>query len=298
MKNQLREALGKGLEDLGIEDILANIQQVKADDADYSELYLQQINVEMIEPNPYQPRKTFKEESLHQLAESIKAQGVIQPIVLRKITDGAYQLIAGERRWRAAKLANLATVPAVVRHLTDKAALGVAIIENIQRDSLNAIEQAKSLQQLNEQFEMTHAEIGLLVSKSRATVTNLIRLLQLPDAVKAALADGKIEMGHARCLLGLQPDQQGALMQMIIDKGFSVRATEALVQTLKASPEVAPPPAKQQVLNEQIAQLSTLISNAFGFKVQLKPKRHGGGSVTFDYQSIDELNALLGRMET
>lgn len=252
-----------------------------------------QINVDKIHPGRYQPRKDFSQDALEELADSIKAQGIIQPIVLRHMNDG-YEIIAGERRFRAAKLAGLTNIPAIVRNVPDEAAVAMALIENIQRRDLNAIEEATALQRLLEEFKLTHQEVATAVGKSRAVVTNLLRLLKLNADVKMLLQEGKIEMGHARALLTLEGPQQSKLANIIITRGLSVRNTEMLVKKLhegenndKAVRSVSP----------DIRQRQRSLSESLGVKVAIKHTSSGAGKVVIHYSDIKELDGVLEHIQ-
>ncbi|MCD8476271.1 MAG: ParB/RepB/Spo0J family partition protein [Shewanella fodinae] len=185
--------------------------------------------MDLLKPGKYQPRKDMSPEALEELAESIRAQGVIQPIVVRKTTDGVYEIIAGERRWRAAQLAQLDKVPCIVKQVPDESAVAIALIENIQREDLNAMEEAIALNRLIEEFELTHQQVADAVGKSRATVSNLLRLNALNPAVKVMLEHGDIDMGHARALLALEGDQQTSIARVVVAKELTVRETERLI---------------------------------------------------------------------
>ncbi len=257
---------------------------------------LAQLAIAALRPGKYQPRSRMDQDSLADLAESIRARGVIQPVVVRPVGDSQFEILAGERRWRAAKLAGLERIPAVVREVSDEAALGIGLIENIQREDLNPIEEANGLKRLIDEFELTHEEAARAVGRSRAGVTNLLRLLELAPAVQALLQDGKIDMGHARALLALSRPRQVALAQHVADKGLSVRDTERLVQAGGAIPKKAATAAP--MLDADTRRLEEELSETLGAKVQLRPRKGGHGTILIDYSSLDELEGLLGRLRT
>lgn len=251
------------------------------------------IPVDQIQPNPRQPRAALDPAALAELAASIREHGVLQPLIVTREADGRYTLIAGERRWQAAKQAGLQEVPAIVREASDQERLELALIENVQRADLSPLETAEAYRQLHEEFGLTHEQIARRVGKSRVAVSNTLRLLQLPPGVQAALAAGQISEGHARALLGLPtPQAQAAVLQTILSKGLNVRQTEELVRKLSgerppAKPKPAPPP--------EIQALEERLQSALGTRVRLK---HGkkGGTVTIHYYSDEELDALIARL--
>jgi ParB family transcriptional regulator, chromosome partitioning protein len=255
---------------------------------------LAQLQVSQLRPGKYQPRTRMDEASLQELAESIRARGVIQPIVVRPVGDSQYEILAGERRWRAAKLANLERIPAVVREVPDEAALGIGLIENIQREDLNPIEEANGLARLIQEFKLTHEEVARAIGRSRAGVTNLLRLLELAPAVQAMVQDGKIDMGHARALLALSKARQVELAHQVAERGLSVRETERLVQASSAAPKARAHGAAR--LDADTRRLQEELSESLGAMVRLKPKRGGKGSVVIDYSSLDELQGLLKKL--
>ena len=255
---------------------------------------LAQLPVDALRPGKYQPRTRMDEASLAELADSIRARGVIQPIVVRPVNDGQYEILAGERRWRAARLASLERIPAVVRDVPDEAALGIGLIENIQREDLNPIEEASGLKRLIEEFKLTHEEVAAAVGRSRAGVTNLLRLLDLAGAVQAMLQDGKIDMGHARALLAVGKARQVELAHQIAAKGLSVRETERLVQSVAAQPKSQRHHAR---LDADSRRLQEELAESLGATVHLKPRRAGKGSVVIDYSSLDELQGLVRKLQ-
>jgi ParB family chromosome partitioning protein len=235
------------------------------------------------------------EASLAELAESIKSRGVIQPIVVRPVSGTEYEILAGERRWRAAKIANLERIPAVIREVPDEAALGIGLIENIQREDLNPIEEAAGLKRLIDEFNLTHEEVARAIGRSRTGVTNLLRLLELATAVQAMVQDGAIDMGHARALLALSKARQVELAHQIVDKGLSVRDTERLVQEASHAPKAAQRAALR--LDPDSRRLQEELSESLGAQVRLKPRRGGRGSVLIEYASLDELQGLIRKLK-
>jgi ParB family chromosome partitioning protein len=251
---------------------------------------LRMLPVDIIQRGKYQPRVDMHQESLQDLADSISAQGVVQPIVVRSIGEGRYEIIAGERRWRAAQLAGLHEIPAVVREVEDRAAIAIALIENIQREDLNPLEEARALERLIKEFEITHEEAAQAVGRSRAAVSNLLRLLDLDDAVKAMVEGGKLEMGHARALLALSGAKQIEAAHQVVSRGLTVRATEGLVKSLQR-PQAAKPVAIKKDAN--IQQLETSLADKLGASVVLRQGKGGKGKLEISYNSLDELDGIL-----
>ena len=255
---------------------------------------LAQLPVDALRPGKYQPRTRMDEASLAELADSIRARGVIQPIIVRAVDGGHYEILAGERRWRAARLAGLERVPAVVREVPDEAALGIGLIENIQREDLNPIEEANGLKRLIEEFKLTHDEVAQAIGRSRAGVTNLLRLLELAPAVQSMVQEGKIDMGHARALLALGKSKQVELAERIAHDGLSVREAERLVQAATAAPR--PARAGTSRLDTDTRRLQEELAESLGASVKLKPRSGGKGSVVIDYSSLDELQGIVGKL--
>jgi ParB family chromosome partitioning protein len=255
---------------------------------------LRKLPVELLQRGKYQPRTHMHPEALQELANSIKAQGVVQPIVVRELPSGNYEIIAGERRWRAAQLAGLDTIPAVVRNIPDEAAIAVALIENIQRENLNPVEEATALQRLIDEFEMTHQQVAESVGRSRAAVSNLLRLLTLNPDVRQMLDEGKMDMGHARALLGLTGMAQSRAAHQVVERGLSVRETEQLVRRLLAQGE-SPPKAPPR-LDADIRALQDQLSEKLGARVHIAHGQGGKGKLTIDYNSSDELEGILARI--
>jgi ParB family chromosome partitioning protein len=255
---------------------------------------LREVPVNILQRGRYQPRTHMDEAALEELASSIRAQGVVQPIVVRELPAGNFEIVAGERRWRAAQMAGLATIPAVVRRIPDEAAIAIALIENIQRENLNPIEEAGALQRLIDEFGMTHQQTAEAVGRSRAAVSNLLRLLTLPSDVREMLETGKMDMGHARALLALDNRQMSAAAHQVVDKGLSVRETENLVRRLL---EGATPRARVAArIDPDIRALTDSLSEKLGARVSLSTGTGGRGRLIIEYGSTDELDGILARI--
>lgn len=253
---------------------------------------LQQLAVEFLTPGKYQPRKDMSQEALEELASSIRAQGVIQPIVVRPLAKDKFEIIAGERRWRASQLAQLAEVPCIVKDVPDEAAVAIALIENIQREDLNAMEEAVALDRLSTEFALTHQQVADAVGKSRATVTNLLRLNQLNDDVKLLLEHGDIEMGHARALLALKDTEQSDAARLVAAKQFTVRETENLVRRILEPKPVTEPQQK----DPDVSALEQRLSERFAAPVQISYNKKGKGKLEISYSSLDELDGILSKL--
>jgi len=254
---------------------------------------LKMLPVEFLSRGRYQPRRDMDPEALQELADSIKAQGILQPIVVREIGEQRYEIVAGERRWRAAQLAQLDKVPALIRDIGDEAAIALALIENIQREDLNPLEEALAMQRFAEEFKLTHLEIADAVGKSRAAVSNLMRLLALNEEVKRSLAHGDLDMGHARALLALPDSQQAAAARQIIDKGMTVRQAESLVRQLLAE---KPEPGSRAV-DPNVRQLQDRLSDQLGAVVKIDCNAKGKGRLVISYNSLDELDGILAHIQ-
>jgi len=250
------------------------------------------LPVGAIRPGKYQPRTRMDEKSLQELAASIKAQGLMQPLLVRPIGREQYELIAGERRWRAAQIAGLDAVPVLVREVPDNVALAMALVENIQRENLNPIEEAGGLQRLIEEFRMTHEAAADAVGRSRSATTNLLRLLKLAKPVQAMLMQGTLEMGHARALLGLDGARQIEAANRIAARGLSVRESEALATRLQRGPAAR----RKQRTDRDLARLEEEISARLGTTVQIRPGRKGSGSIHISYSGLDHLDQLLKKL--
>ena len=285
-----KRGLAKGR---GLDALLGSIQkeklQLEAQAIDYGQL--KQIDVHLLKRGEYQPRRYINEQDLQELAASIEKHGVMQPIVIRPTEDEKhpYEIIAGERRWRAAQLAGLTQVPALVRELTDQVAIALALIENIQRQDLNPIDQAMALQRFHDEFGLSHQEIAETVGKARTTVSNLLRLLSLADSVKDFMQQGLLDMGHARAILTLKAKDQLKVAETVIEKSLSVRQTEQLVRELN-TPKVEKP--KQEV-SYDIQQLSQQLSERFSADVKIDYNKQGKGKLVISYHSLDELDGIL-----
>lgn len=277
---KINKGLGRGLDAL-----LSSGPEVRGGDS------LHNLDVALLKPGKYQPRSRMDEESLNELAGSIKAQGVIQPILARELSNGNYEIIAGERRWRAAQLAGLRVVPVLVRAVPDNAALAMALIENIQREDLNPLEEAVGIQRLIDEFQMTHQAAADAVGRSRSAASNLLRLLKLPTEVQGMLMDGGLDMGHARALLPLNAASQILLANKIVLEKLSVRDTESLVQKHSA---VAPArQVKNQHTNRDTQHLQDEISEKLGMRIEIKADKKGGRLV-IHYTSNDQLAEIIG----
>jgi ParB family transcriptional regulator, chromosome partitioning protein len=314
--SQKKPTLGRGLADLlgqarapspaapamGAPETAASAAALRGD-------ALAKLPVELLQRGRYQPRSDLRNDTLDELAESIKAQGVIQPIVVRPLapgSDGAgggaagggeqrYEIIAGERRWRAAQLAGLTEVPAIIRNVPDEAAVAMALIENIQREDLNPIEEAAGLERLIAEFKLTHEEAATAVGRSRSAVTNLLRLLELAKPVQEMVLEGKIDMGHARALLALAKARQVELAGRIAAQGLSVREAERLAQQAHSAPKAGRPPAAR--LDTDTRRLQEELSESVGATVAIKARRGGRGSVVIGYGSLEQLEGIVQRLK-
>ncbi|MCF8199386.1 MAG: ParB/RepB/Spo0J family partition protein [Sulfuritalea sp.] len=276
-----QKGLGRGLDAL----LAAN----SSSDSQRQEM----LAVDMLQPGKYQPRTRMDPGSLEELAASIKVQGLIQPISVRPVSNGRYEIIAGERRWRASQIAGLAEVPVLIREIADEAALAMSLIENIQREDLNPLEEAAGMQRLLDEFQMTHQQAADAVGRSRSAATNLLRLLQLAKPAQDMLMAGDIEMGHARALLPLSKSEQGRVAALVVDKGYSVRETERLV-----TKELNPPVNKHvdKKPNRDLVRLEEELSDRLGATVSISANRKGSGSLTIRFGSLDQLDGLLVRL--
>ncbi len=257
------------------------------------------LALDQITPGGYQPRRQFDETALKELADSLKQQGLVQPILVRSYA-GRYELIAGERRWRAAQIAGLATIPAIVRQLDDRSVAAVSLIENIQRKDLNALEEAHALQRLRDEFGMTQEAVAKSVGRSRSAVTNLLRLLELHDEVKKLLEQGQIDMGHARALHSIAAQQQPRIAQQVIDKGLSVRATEALVrEQLQGNKSKTDKQRKagSQSDDPNVQSLERKLGDVLGARVRVIQSAGGAGKLEISYNSLDELDGIIGHIK-
>ncbi len=253
------------------------------------------LPIDLIQRGRYQPRLNMKTEALQELADSIRAQGIVQPIVVRRLPDGGrYELIAGERRWRAAQMAGLNEIPAIIREVDDRTAVSLALIENIQRAELNAIEEANALHRLITEFGLTHQEAAEAVGRSRAAVSNLVRLLDLAEAVRRLVEQGELEMGHARALLALPVERQVAAARRITTKGMSVRQAEQMVKSLLAAPAVV---RKSGDVNPDIRRLEQNLGERLGARVSFQHGAKGDGMLRIHYNSLEELDGILSHIK-
>ena len=292
--------LGRGLDEIGNGrglDALIDTTEVKTEGSSN----LNEIAISQIEPNPNQPRREFDEEAMQELANSIREIGIIQPVTLRQVGEGRYQIIAGERRWRASQLAGLTTIPAYIRTVEDENVMEMALVENIQREDLNAIEIALAYQHLAETTGMTQARISERVGKSRAAVTNYLRLLKLPAQVQMALKDRDIDMGHARALLSLDsPSMQIKLFKEVQKQGYSVRKVEELVQQLKSGEDVqvgSKKIASRAVLPEEFNVLRQRLADLFQTKVQMTCSPTGKGKISIAFANEEELEHIMQTLD-
>ena len=258
--------------------------------ADNTAESLQNLEIAKLQPGKYQPRTNMDQVALAELAESIKAQGIMQPILVRPVDGGRFEFIAGERRWRAAQLAELTEVPVLIRNVADEAALAMSLIENIQRENLNPLEQALGIQRLINEFDMTHQTAGEALGNSRSTISNLLRLLNLSAPVQEMMMQGKIDMGHGRALLPLNAAQQIKIANVIAQKQLSVRETEKLVNQLEH-------PAVKKIKKDDrdLLRLQEDVSGRLGAQVAIKPKKNGQGNIVIHYTSLDQLDDILSK---
>ncbi len=290
--------LGRGLDALLGAGAAAAAVRGEPDDATSSipvAETLRSLPVERIQRGRYQPRQDFREDTLQELAASIRVQGIVQPVLVRPLSGDRYELIAGERRWRAAQLAGLRDVPAVIRDVPDQAAIAVSLIENIQREDLNPLEEAAALQRLINEFQLTHQQAAEAVGRSRAAVTNLLRLLELSEDVRQLVMARKLDMGHARALLPLPPALQREAAHQVLLRGLSVRETEQLAQRLQQS-DAAPAPLVK-LIDPDIHLLQNDLSQRLGARVQVRHGASGKGSVVIQYNSLDELDGIIAKMK-
>ena len=291
-----KRGLGKGLDALLATSSAAQAKKQQSDQHASQQAAidgeLRQIAVTALKSGQYQPRKTMAADALTELADSIRAQGVIQPIVVRRIDSQHYEIIAGERRWQAARQAGLQVVPCIIKNVDDRATVAIALIENIQREDLNAIEEARALERLQQEFSLTHQQVADAVGKSRAAVSNLLRLNQLPDAVKQLVEQKQLEMGHARALLALDEQQQLATAQIIVNKLLTVREAEKLVKTLLNPTETPVKSAPQP----QTVALQLSLSERFGTKVAVNQNKNGKGKIVINFDQQDKLAQILAML--
>lgn len=290
-KSEKKGGLGRSLHAL-----LSQTNSIKAiDQNDKTDTLLKKIPIEQLRPGKYQPRKNMSNEALQELSDSIKEQGILQPIVVRAVGYEQYEIIAGERRWRAAQLAQLKEVPVLIYVVSDQTALALALIENIQREDLNPIEEAYALHRLIEEFGFTHQQTAQAIGKSRTNVTNLLRLLNLTASVKQWLEERKLEMGHARALLMLPSEQQHQAAQLVISKGLSVRETEQLVKKYRQLPKNKKS-EKHKAVDPNVNQFQMKLSERLGAKVIINHSPKGAGSLVIYYNNLGELDGIVDRI--
>lgn len=280
-----KRGLGRGLDALLGEIGEIPIEQVKSNS-------LKTLPVEFLQRGKFQPRKDIDPEKLQELASSIKAQGIVQPVVVREIATEQYEIIAGERRWRAAQLAGLYEIPVIISNIDDRAAMAIALIENIQREDLNPLDEAEALKRLISEFEMTHQQIADALGKSRASVTNSLRLIDLEQDVKQLLLKRDLEMGHARAILVLKGQQQVSVANSIVKKGLTVRATEKLVKAIQEGKTANEP----RSIDLDTLRLQEQLTQSLGAKVKISHQESGKGNLTISYSSLDELDGIIAKI--
>jgi ParB family transcriptional regulator, chromosome partitioning protein len=290
-----RQSLGKGLDALLGMELETGLDATVSSDTSLSEGQLRELAVEFLQRGKYQPRRDINSEALEELASSIRTQGVMQPLVVRKVDDEKYEIIAGERRWRAAQLAGLDVVPVIVREVSDEAAIAMALIENIQREDLNAMEESLALLRLQQEFQLTQQQVADAVGKSRSAVTNLMRLASLESEVQQLLERGDLELGHAKCLLALEGAKQINAARTVASVNMTVRQTEALVKKLLSGDKEKP--AAEQSSSPDIQHLEDQISEKIGAPVKIQHSAKGAGKLIFKYNSVDELDGILAHLK-
>ena len=298
--NMKKRGLGKGLSDLGLGALLGDLQIpataiidseiISTDKNDFEDGQLKKLPMSALKPGKYQPRKIISNEGLEELANSIRTQGVIQPIVVRSVSDNHYEIIAGERRWRAAQLAGLDIIPAVIRDINDEAAMVMALIENIQRRDLNILEEASALNRLMNEFNMTHQEVADAVGKSRTNITNILRLLKLNTDVRRLVESGQLEMGHARALLTLDEEKQHDAANIIVSRHLSVRETEVLIRKMMSAQPIQFSESPEKIM---LNTLQNRLTQKLGVKVSVLQNAKGRGKLIINYGNEKELENLL-----
>ncbi|EPT9251029.1 ParB/RepB/Spo0J family partition protein [Photobacterium damselae] len=289
-----KRGLGKGLDALFATSSVALAKQQAANQAQTlsNDGALRELAVTQLQSGKYQPRKDMADEALAELTESIRAQGIIQPIIVRELTNTHFEIIAGERRWRAARQAGLKQVPCIVKSVDDRATMAIALIENIQREDLNVMEEAQALERLQSEFSLTHQQLAQAVGKSRTAVSNLLRLNQLATEVKHLVETKQIEMGHARALLALPTEQQLAIAQLVVSKALTVRETEALVKK-QLEPQVE---AKKVTRNPAVEAIENRLSEQFGTPVAISKQKNGKGKIVISFDQDHELQQILDKI--
>ena len=286
----------RGLGERGLGALLAGSkvnldQELKDHDGE-----LREVPIDLIQRGRYQPRRDMDPAALQELADSIRQQGVMQPVVVRPIAEGRYELIAGERRWRATQMAGLDSIPAIIRDVPDEAAIAMALIENIQRENLNPIEEAFALQRLQDEFGLTQAQVAEAVGKSRTTITNLLRLIGLSEDVRIMLEHGDLEMGHGRAMLTLAPELQMQVAKQVVAKSLSVRQTEAIVRRVQQETPDSKS-RKKGVVDPNIRALQDDLAERLGARVSIDHGQRGKGKLVIEYSSLDELDGILGHIK-
>ncbi|UKA10189.1 ParB/RepB/Spo0J family partition protein [Photobacterium damselae] len=289
-----KRGLGKGLDALFATSSVALAKQQAANQAQTlsNDGALRELAVSQLQSGKYQPRKDMADEALAELTESIRAQGIIQPIIVRELTNSHFEIIAGERRWRAARQAGLKQVPCIVKSVDDRATMAIALIENIQREDLNVMEEAQALERLQSEFSLTHQQLAQAVGKSRTAVSNLLRLNQLATEVKHLVETKLIEMGHARALLALPTEQQLAIAQLVVSKALTVRETEALVKK-QLEPQIE---AKKVTKNPAVEAIENRLSEQFGTPVAISKQKNGKGKIVISFDQDHELQQILDKI--
>ncbi|BDR35693.1 TPA: ParB/RepB/Spo0J family partition protein [Photobacterium damselae] len=289
-----KRGLGKGLDALFATSSVALAKQQAANQAQTlsNDGALRELAVSQLQSGKYQPRKDMADEALAELTESIRAQGIIQPIIVRELTNSHFEIIAGERRWRAARQAGLKQVPCIVKSVDDRATMAIALIENIQREDLNVMEEAQALERLQSEFSLTHQQLAQAVGKSRTAVSNLLRLNQLATEVKHLVETKQIEMGHARALLALPTEQQLAIAQIVVSKALTVRETEALVKK-QLEPQIE---AKKVTKNPAVEAIENRLSEQFGTPVAISKQKNGKGKIVISFDQDHELQQILDKI--
>lgn len=283
-----KRGLGRGLEML----LSQKSAEVATDSQSGDKSAVKELAIDKLMPGQYQPRRFFDESALEALANSIKSQGIIQPIVVRSVKgDSRFEILAGERRWRASQLAGLERVPVIFKEMSDQEALAVALIENIQREDLNPVETAIALKRLIEEFSLTHQEVGDVIGRSRSSITNTLRLLDLAPEVQALLSEGKLDMGHARALLALPAKKQLAVAKQVVEHALTVRDTERLVKQQLAGNNVKD--VKKTEKDPDLLSLERNLSEILGAMTEIKARKKGKGEVVIRYNSLDELDGIL-----
>ncbi|MGR5168793.1 ParB/RepB/Spo0J family partition protein [Vibrio astriarenae] len=298
-----KRGLGKGLDALLATSSYAREKQQVATQSQAlsNDGTLADLSIHQLQPGVYQPRKDMSDEALAELSASIQSQGIIQPIVVRKVAEERYEIIAGERRWRAAKQAGLKQVPCLIKNVQDRAAVAMALIENIQREDLNAIEESQALERLQEEFQLTHQQIADVIGKSRATVSNLLRLNQLEEQVKLLVEQKSLEMGHARALLALESESQYQVAEQIVKKSLTVRQAEALVKKTLAAQQSGEKqenlPVANTTVNEETYSKLEKLQQALATKVDVKVAKNGTGNVLINFKDENQLVTVLKQLE-